>query len=59
MATNSLLGVNQEGFNNILLQIVQTNSYLENIYTIQKKMWEQWSRKFDEMTKSFNHAFGK
>lgn len=59
MATNSLLGVNQEGFNNILLQIVQTNNYLEDIYTIQKKMWEQWSRKFDEMTKSLNHAFGK
>ena len=58
MATNSLLGVNQEGFNNILLQMVQTNSYLEDIYTIQKKMWEQWSRKFDEMTKSLNHAFG-
>lgn len=54
MATNSLLGVNQEGFNNILLQIVQTNSYLEDIYTVQKKMWEQWSRKFDEMTKSLS-----
>lgn len=59
MTTNSLLGVNQEGFNNMLLQMVRTNDYLEDIYNIQKKMWDSWTKKLDEMTRGINNAFGR
>ena len=59
MTTHSLLGVNQEGFNNMLLQMVRTNDYLEDIYNIQKKMWDSWTKKLDEMTRGINNAFGR
>ena len=29
--TNALLAINREGYSNILIQMVQTNSYLEDI----------------------------
>ena len=57
--TNALLISADAGFNNILLQMIQTNSYLEDIYTIQKKMWEQWGSKIDEVIRGINNAFGR
>lgn len=36
--TNSLLGVNQAGFDSLLFQAVQTNSYLDDIAGFQKKI---------------------
>ncbi|MFK1938432.1 hypothetical protein ACIXFQ_18770 [Bacteroides fragilis] len=57
--TNALLISADAGFNNILLQMIQTNSYLGDIYTIQKKMWEQWSSKIDEVIRGINNAFGR
>ena len=57
--TNALLAINQQGYDNMLLQMVQTNNYLEDIYGIQKKMWEKWTLKIDEMTRSINNAFGR
>lgn len=56
---NTLLSINQSGFDNMLIQMMRTNDYLEDIYTIQKKMWEHWDRKLDEMARSFKNAFGR
>lgn len=52
MVTNSLLQINQAGFNNTLIQMVQINSYLEDIYTLQRKMFGQLSEKLSSIDRN-------
>ena len=52
VAANSLLQINQAGFNNTLLQMVQINSYLEDIYTLQNKMFSQLYNKLDSIDRN-------
>ena len=52
MVTNSLLQINQAGFNDTLIQMVQINSYLEDIYTLQRKMFGQLSEKLSSIDRN-------
>lgn len=52
VAANSLLQINQAGFDNTLLQMVQINSYLDDIYTLQKKMFSQLYNKLDSIDRN-------
>lgn len=52
MVTNSLLQINQAGFNNTLIQMVQINSYLEDIYTLQRNMFGQLSEKLSSIDRN-------
>lgn len=52
VAANSRLQINQAGFNNTLLQMVQINSYLEDIYTLQNKMFSQLYNKLDSIDRN-------
>lgn len=52
MVTNSLLQINQAGFNNTLIQMVQINSYLKDIYTLQRKMFGQLSEKLSSIDRN-------
>lgn len=52
VAANSLLQINQAGFDNTILQMVQINSYLDDIYTLQKKMFSQLYNKLDSIDRN-------
>lgn len=54
--TNSLLGVNQSGFDSLIRQAVLANGYLEDISSYTKKILEVFGLKIDEINRNLKNA---